>query len=99
MAQMHELTLFCGVIHRKGLFSVKGLYLFDVAPTKEIEWPYRISKRSIQIRLPRGKALCIGRWSFSGMSETEALLSALEGINLGFQGQGITASVKEVTED
>lgn len=96
---MHELTLFAGIIQRRGLFSWKGLYCIDVAPTKEIEWPYRECKHSIIIRIWSGKAICFGRWKFSGMSETEALLSALEGTNLGFQGQGFKASIEEAPED
>lgn len=99
MAQMHELTLFAGITKRKGLFSWKGLYLFDVAPTNEIEWPYRKCKHSVILRLPKGRALVIGRWSWSVVSEAQALIDALEGINLGFQGQGFKASVKEATAD
>lgn len=83
MAQMYELTLFAGVQKRKGLFSWKGLFLFDIAPTIEIEWPYRKCRHSLLIQFWPGKALTIGRWSWSGQSEMQALLEAVEGDNLG----------------
>lgn len=98
MAQMHELTLFAGITQRKGLFSWKGLFIFDIAPTKEIEWPYRKCNHSFVIRLWSGRALVIGRWNWSGLSEAEALLEAMEGINLGFQGQGFKGSASEARE-
>lgn len=93
MAQTHELTLFWGITPRRGFF------VFDKAPTREIEWPFRVCKKSILIHIWPGKALVIGRWQWSELSETEALLEALEGTNLGFQGQGFKASATEATED
>jgi hypothetical protein len=80
---MKEITLFAGVQKRKGLFSWKGLFLFDVAPTIEIEWPYRKCKHSLLIHFWPGKALTIGRWSWSGLSEQEALIAATEGYRIG----------------
>jgi hypothetical protein len=80
---MHELTLFWGITSRKGLFSWKGLFLFDVAPTIEIEWPYRKCRHSLLFHFWPGKAFTIGRWSWSGLSEQEALIEATEGHKIG----------------
>lgn len=103
MAQMHELTLFCGISQRKGLFSWKGLFLFDIAPTIEIEWPYRKCRHSLLIHFWPGKALTIGRWSWSGLSEQEALIAATEGYNIGAwndkKDSGVTRRDKDSSED
>lgn len=74
---MHEITLFAGITPRKGFF------LFDVAPTREIEFPWRQAKKSLLIHFWPGKALVLGRWRWSGLSEEQALLQAVEGENVG----------------
>lgn len=95
MAQMHEITLFAGITPRKGLF------LFDVAPTREIEFPWRVAKKSLLIHFWPGKALVFGRWRWSGLDEEKALYAALEGEEIGdIQEQsGVAKRLKEVRED
>lgn len=95
LAQMHELTLFTGIIPRKGLF------LFDIAPTREIEFPWRAAKRCLLIHIWPGKAIVIGRWRWSGLDEHEALLAALEGEEIGDvqQQSGFGERLKEAAKN
>jgi hypothetical protein len=54
------------------------------APTREIEAPFRVSLRSIVLRLwPLRRALVVGRWHPSGLSEEEALQAAVAGHEVG----------------
>ena len=105
MSRMHEVTFFVGVTPRRGLF------LFDIAPTREIEYPWRVAKRCLLIHFWPGKALVIGRWKWSGMEEDAALLAALEGDNIGTiqqvsfaeklraAGRGLSRSSEESSEN
>jgi hypothetical protein len=54
------------------------------APTREIEPPFRVSLRSVVLRLwPSRRALVVGRWQPSGLSEEEALQAAVGGHSVG----------------
>lgn len=55
-----------------------GTPLAHLAPTVEIEAPYR-SSRSLVIRLPFRRALVLGWWRNLGWDEEEALLQAVSG--------------------
>lgn len=53
---------------------------FHLAPTREIEPPFRVCLRSVVFRLwPTGRAWVFGHWQPSGLTETEALQRALAG--------------------
>lgn len=55
---------------------------FHKAPTREIEWPYRISQ-SLVIARKDGRGLVLGRWRRNKKEEHEALLDTLKGHYFG----------------
>lgn len=57
---------------------VAGTSWVHVAPTWEIEAPFRVCKRCLIVRIkPFKTALVLGWWSASGMTEDEALQRAV----------------------
>ena len=72
MAQMHGKRLFTGII------NVKGLFLFDVAPTYENEYPFRACEHSWVIHIWPGKALVVGCWR-KKYDETSNLMKSVGG--------------------
>ena len=73
MAKMHGEHLFTGIIY------VRGAPLIHVAPTTEIEHPWRKCKRSVIIRLWKGKALVLGFWRDNDKPWHDSLLEAVNG--------------------
>lgn len=57
----------------------KQFPMFYLAPTQEIDSPFRRSNRSLVIHIGR-HALVIGRWRHSGLDEEKALLASIEGV-------------------
>lgn len=75
MAKMHGKNLFAGII------PVKGFFVFDTAPTREIEEPFRQCRRSLIIHHWPGKAIVLGKWGKEAPEDTEQqkILEALGG--------------------
>jgi len=75
MAKMHGKDLFIGII------SVRGFFVFDIAPTREIEEPFRDCKRSLIIHCWPGKAIVVGKWGPEAPEDHEVykLMEAIEG--------------------
>lgn len=64
---------------------MKGFFVFDVAPTREIEEPFRECKRSLIIHCWPGKAIVLGKWGPEAPEDQEVykLLAALDGREVG----------------
>jgi hypothetical protein len=72
MAQTHDFGPF--FVHRINLRP--DAPRFSRATTQEIDPPYRRSN-PVVVRLVRGFGIVLGRWRKTGMTEDEALLTAL----------------------
>ena len=52
--------------------------LVHVAPTRELEYPYRTSQRSLILKLTRTRGIVLGWWKESGMNEYDHLMAAID---------------------
>lgn len=68
-----------------GLIPVKGFFVFDVAPTREVEEPFRECKYSLIVHCWPRKAIVLGKWGSEAPEghETRKILSALSGREVG----------------
>lgn len=55
-----------------------GAPFLHTAPTDELEIPFRRSN-SLVVKIWPGKAIVLGRWRHTGRTETEGILTALQG--------------------
>jgi hypothetical protein len=69
--------------HGKKLFtgveSIKGFFLFDIAPVHEIEHPFRKCSHALYLHAWPGKAVVLGIWRKNTKTLEEHLLEALRG--------------------
>jgi hypothetical protein len=68
--------------------------IIHLAPTTEIEYPWRVCPKSLVIKLPKGRGMVMGKWKFNVRPWEETLLEILKGREIYFaeeEGQGNTA--------
>lgn len=75
--QTHGKYLFVGKLY------LKEAPLIHLAPTTEIEYPWRVCKKSMIIRYRKNKGIVIGLWRKNKKDWSETVLEALKGRNLG----------------
>lgn len=60
------------------IYLIEGAPLVHLFPTQELDEPFRVSKNSIVVRLwPSRRGVVLGWWKSSGLTEAEALRSAV----------------------
>src|ERR1700683_2359614 len=58
--------------------------IFHLAPTTEIEHPWRVCPKSLVIRLPKSRGIVIGKWRSNIRPWEETLLEILKGREIYF---------------
>lgn len=87
--QAHGNKIFCGIE------SVRGFFLFDVAPVHEIEHPFRKCHKALYVHMWPGKAVVLGVWQHSKNKLEDHLIEALRGRIIGYQRNKTEQEIQE----